>query len=218
MGLPVDLTALHNPDPPFNVCRSDALLALLSRLPRVEHVFIAQVHFHGELVERFSLAGPLPELRELELYFLPSSDISLLLRCPALNGVRRLTLHASMSASQNGETGTFRNLSQCPVSKDHLSSLESLRIFREARGDQFCQELVASPLFGQLRELSVVMSPHVTDAGAEALLHALPRSSLMALDLSFGVFSPLVLQRLQQEYPFLVAHGIITPEEYQAAA
>jgi hypothetical protein len=45
---------------------------LASRLPHLEHLSIAHIHYRSELVELFSLAGPLPELRELELYYLPS--------------------------------------------------------------------------------------------------------------------------------------------------
>src|SRR5262249_20166091 len=153
-----------------------------------------------ELVELFSLAGPLPDLRELELYYLPAADISRLLLCPSLGGVRRLTLHASMWAHRAEGVSTFCNWEPA-LTGPHLGSLQSLRVYREARGDYFLTELVGSPLFARLRELSVVFS-HVTDAGAEALIAAQPRAALMGLDLSFGTFSPTVMQRLRDAYPF----------------
>src|SRR5262249_32655671 len=46
IGRPVDLAVPHNSDPPENTCYADSLLALASRLPRLEHLSIAQIHYY----------------------------------------------------------------------------------------------------------------------------------------------------------------------------
>jgi uncharacterized protein (TIGR02996 family) len=189
-----------------------ALVALLSRVPRLEHLCVAVGQRNPDFVELFSLAGPLPALRELELYYLDTSDVSRLFCAPSLDGVRRLTLHACLGAYR-ANARTFFNFA-AGVAAPHLSSLECLRIYREARGDELVADLVNSPAFDRLRELAVVCS-HLSDAGARTLIAARPRSALTALDVSFGVFSTEMLERLRLAYPFLVADSVRTPAEYK---